>query len=151
MHSAQSIFFFIYRQFLILFPCPGVGKTTFLLYCCFNGCDKRRNIGVLTPRCGKNSALWCIAPSFKKSFICNSALCNSVWNSSKKFSCRLRAMHHSVESRLCAMHHCAESQIFAKLSANSQPYSNIFGSMLLNGAWKNLFLFNKIYTAAHDI
>jgi hypothetical protein len=25
----------------------------FLLYCCFNGCDKTRNIGVSTPRCAK--------------------------------------------------------------------------------------------------
>jgi hypothetical protein len=55
----------------------------------------------------------CIARSwfsfFKKSFIYDSALCNSMWNSSPKFSCRLRAMRHSAESRLPAMRHSAES------------------------------------------
>jgi hypothetical protein len=56
---------------------------------------------------------------FKISFICDSALCHLLWNSSQKFSCRLRAMRHSGEStprygdraelRLRAMQHSAES------------------------------------------
>jgi hypothetical protein len=47
--------------FSILFYCHGVGKITYgpvLLYCCFNGCYKGRDIGILAPCCAKkNSAL----------------------------------------------------------------------------------------------
>jgi hypothetical protein len=44
------------RQLSILFYCHRISKITygrFLLYCCFNGCNKRRNISDSTPRCAK--------------------------------------------------------------------------------------------------
>jgi hypothetical protein len=46
----------------------------------------------------------------KKSFICDSAICHLVWNSSQKFPCHLRAMWHRG-NQLCAIPHCGKSQI----------------------------------------
>jgi hypothetical protein len=49
-----------------------------------------------------------------KIFICNSALCNSVWNPRQTFYFRLRAMQHSVESL-----------IFVNFSENLQQYAKM--------------------------
>jgi hypothetical protein len=62
LHSAEWIFFLLEnRPFSILFYGHGVGKITYgplLLYCCFNGCYKSINIGILTPRlCKKLCAM----------------------------------------------------------------------------------------------
>jgi hypothetical protein len=64
-----------------------------------------------------------IARSLNKSYIHESALCQSMWNSSQKFSCRLRyavqwvsrlrPMPHSGESRLRGMPHSAELRLNA--------------------------------------
>jgi hypothetical protein len=51
----------------------------FMLHCCFNGCCKRRNIGISTPRNAKNSALCIIARS------CDSTLCSIERSFKKKF------------------------------------------------------------------
>jgi hypothetical protein len=50
---------------------------------------------------------------FLRSVICYSALYNSMWNSSQKFSCSLRSMPHSGESRLCAMRYSEELRLRA--------------------------------------
>jgi hypothetical protein len=55
---------------------------------------------------GSDSALCGKARSFKKVFICDSALCDLVWNSSQQFSCRLRAMGHSAGSTYIREFHC---------------------------------------------
>jgi hypothetical protein len=97
--------------------------TDFLKDCYFNDFCKGRKNFVPTPSYEKKlRAIWHSAELrllamrhsaesiflFKKIFICDSAPCNSMWNSSQKFSCWLRAMPHSGESRLHAMEHSAE-------------------------------------------
>jgi hypothetical protein len=74
----------------------------------------------------------------RKKFICYSALCNSVWNSSQKFSCRLHTMLHSTESQLRAMHHCAESLIFLNFSANSHSYAKMISPTNQWSKWDRL-------------
>jgi hypothetical protein len=106
----------------------------FLLYCCFNGCYKSRNIGILTLRSAKKK-LRTMLHSAELKKICyvrlRASLCNSVWNLSQKFSCRLHTMLHNAELRLRIMHHCAESltvclQISLRIRNHMQKWFNLF-------------------------
>jgi hypothetical protein len=77
-------------QLLILFYCHGVSKKIsyrpFLLYCCFNNCDKSRNIGVLTAK--KLHAMMHREES---------RVCTMHHSFNKMFNLRLGAMQLSVK------------------------------------------------------
>jgi hypothetical protein len=103
----------------ILFRLPAMQKN-------FTLCRTARSSD--SPLCGIAQSRFSFT---NKSFICDSALCNSMWNSSQQFFCRLRAMRHSGESTpryaayrgvwLHAMRHSAELQLRAmRHSAESQ-------------------------------
>jgi hypothetical protein len=106
----------------------------FLLYCCFNGCHKSRNIGISTPSCAnKLRAMMHSAESRLRAMLTVGVFL--------KFYLRLCAMQLSVKfkskiflstPRYAAqryVHHCAESRIFANFSANSQPYAKMISTV----------------------
>jgi hypothetical protein len=102
LHSTELIFYLLYNhQFSLLFYCHGVGKIIygpFLLYCCFNGFYKSRNIGILTLCSAKktcNSKLCCIVWSFKKKVL-SVTPCNVT-------QCEIQAQNFLVDSTLCVI------------------------------------------------
>jgi hypothetical protein len=85
----------------------GQARSPMVLYCCFNGCDKSRNISVSTPRCAKKLGV------VKKKFYLRYVT-----------QCEIRAKNCLVDSLLCFI---ARSQLylFAHFYANSQTYAKM--------------------------
>jgi hypothetical protein len=74
----------------------------FLLYCCFNGCYKGRNIGVLTPWCAKNLCVLLHARSFEKNVLSAMHMQLSVKPKTKIFLSPPRySTHRGIDLKLC--------------------------------------------------
>jgi hypothetical protein len=104
------------RQLSTLFYCHGVGKIT---CCCF--CY---TVALTAFTKAEQLVLWL---GVFVSFICNFALCYSVWNPSQQIASQLLVMQHSARlpSRNFAQCSIAPSRSYFQFSVNSPPFAKM--------------------------